>query len=106
KDGLFMGLLVHFEKVWHAQTRIEQRIALLRHVEAIRLHAAANDGKLPATLTEIKVPLPDDPFTGKPFRYRLDGATAHLQGTPPKGEEKSPGFNVHYEITVRGGGKS
>jgi hypothetical protein len=47
------------------------------------------------------VPLPDDPFTGGPFRYEVDGATAHLRGSPPRGEEKNPEFNVHYEVTLR-----
>ena len=35
------------------------------------------------------------------FRYEADGATAHVRGTPPKGEEKNVVFNVHYELTVR-----
>ena len=72
------------------QARMEQRIALLRHVEALRLYAAEHDGKLPASLSDIPVPLPDDPFTGKPFRYEVTGNTAHLRGSPPSGEEKNP----------------
>ena len=47
------------------------------------------------------MPLPDDPFTGKPFRYELAGDTAHLRGQPPAGEEKNPDFNLHYEVTLR-----
>ena len=74
---------------------------MLRHVEALRLHAAGHDGKFPAKLSEISVPLPDDPFTGKPFRYEVMGNTAHLRGSPPPGEEKDPEFNIHYEITLR-----
>jgi hypothetical protein len=88
-------------KVRRAQGRLEQRIALLRHVEALRLYAADHDGQLPGSLTEVSVPLPADPFTGKPFAYRVDGATAHLRGSPPPGEEKSPAFNVHYEVTIQ-----
>jgi hypothetical protein len=88
-------------KVRLSQARLDQRIALLRHVEALRLYAAAHDGKLPAKLADVGVPLPSDPFTGKPFRYRLDGATAHLRGNPPRGREKEPAFNVHYEVTIR-----
>ena len=41
-----------------------------------------------------------DPFTGKPFRYEVNGATAHFRGSPPPGEEKTPFYNVHYEITI------
>ena len=47
------------------------------------------------------MPLPDDPFTGKPFRYEVIGNTAHLRGTPPRGEENEPAFNVHYEVTLQ-----
>src|SRR5262249_49116156 len=68
-----------------AHTRLGQRIALLRHVEALRLHAAEHDGALPENLNEVSVPLPDDPFTGKPFRYEVQGNTAHLRGSPPPG---------------------
>jgi hypothetical protein len=84
-----------------AQGRVEQRFALLRIVEAIRLHAASHDGKPPAKLADIEVPIPVDPFTGKPFQYRVDGQTAVIQGTPPRGEEKKPSFNVRYEVTLR-----
>jgi hypothetical protein len=84
-----------------AQMRLDQRIALLRHVEALRLHAAEHEGKLPTRLSEVSVPLPDDPVTGKPFRYELKGTTAHVRGTPPRGDENNVVFNVHYEITIQ-----
>jgi hypothetical protein len=99
--GLFEEVLPAFLKVRRAQGRLEQRIALLRHVEALRLYAADHDGRLPAKLAEVPVPLPVDPFTGKPFQYQVDGSTAHLRGSPPPGEEKNPGFNIHYEVTVQ-----
>ena len=83
------------------QARLDQRIALLRHVEALRLYAAEHDGILPPKLSDCPVPLPDDPFTGKPFRYEVDGNTAHLRGTPPADEKDNPKYNVHYELTVR-----
>jgi hypothetical protein len=88
-------------KVRRTQARLEQRIALLRHVEGLRLYAAANDGKLPEKLADCPVPLPDDPFTGKPFRYEVTGNTAHLRGSPPRSEEKAAPFNVHYEVTMQ-----
>jgi hypothetical protein len=102
EPALFADLLVPaLYKVRLSQGRLEQRIALLRHVEALRLYAAEHDGKLPAKLTDCTVPLPDDPFTGKPFRYEVNGNTAHLRGTPPPGEQKNPGNNVHYELTMQ-----
>jgi hypothetical protein len=101
EPSLFSFLLPSNQRVRRAQGRLEQRIALLRHVEAIRMHAAANDGKLPAALADVTVPLPPDPFTGKPFKYEVTGSTAHLRGTPPKGEENNAPYNLHYEITIR-----
>jgi hypothetical protein len=88
-------------KVRRSQARLDQRIALLRHVEALRLYAAAHEGQLPQKLEEVPVPLPPDPFTGKPFHYKVEGSTAHLRGSPPPGEEKTPVFNVHYEVTIQ-----
>jgi hypothetical protein len=69
--------------------QVEREIAALRCIEALRLYAAAHDGKLPATLDEIKeVPIPLNPVTGKAFGYRVEGSTAVLDadggpaGTP------------------------
>jgi hypothetical protein len=98
---LFTGFVPAIQKVRLAQGRLEQRIALLRHVEALRMYAAAHAGNLPEKLTEVDVPLPADPFTGKPFRYELKDGTAHLRGSPPKGYEQHAAFNLHYEIMVR-----
>ena len=84
-----------------AQARVDQRIALLRHVEALRLYAAEHHGALPAKLCDIPVPLPVDLCTGKAFRYDAIGNTAHLRGTPPPGEEKNSAFNLHYEVTLQ-----
>ncbi|HKI20064.1 MAG TPA: hypothetical protein VKA15_19400 [Isosphaeraceae bacterium] len=84
-----------------SQVRLDQRIALLRHVEALRLYAADHHGSLPAKLSDVSVPLPDDPSTGKPFRYEVIGNTAHLRGSPPFGEDKNPGANLHYEVSLQ-----
>jgi hypothetical protein len=84
-----------------AQGRLDQQFALLRHVEALRVYAAAHPGELPAQLSEIGLPLPPDPFTGKPFRYELDGNTAHLRGSPPPGFEQIPAYNLHFEVSIQ-----
>jgi hypothetical protein len=84
-----------------AAARLEQRIALLRNVEALRMHAAEHKGAFPARLADVSVPLPDDPVTGKPFVYELIGKTAHLRGTAPKGMEQNRFFHVHYEMTSK-----
>jgi hypothetical protein len=103
REWLFADALVgpSTYRVHHMRWRLDQRIALLRHVEALRLYAAEHDGRLPAKLSEIAVPLPEDPFTGKPFRYELIGNTAHLRGTPPRGAGNDATFRVHYEVTLQ-----
>jgi hypothetical protein len=100
-DGLFADLLPDIIKVRRVQGRLEQRIALLRHVEALRLYAAAHSGQLAGQLSEVTLPLPTDPFTGKPFVYKVEAATAYLRGSRPRGEEKNPGRNVRYEVTLQ-----
>jgi hypothetical protein len=99
-DGLFADLLPQVVKLRRTQGQLEQQIALLRHVEALRLHAAEHDGKLPAKLSEISVPLPVDPVTGKPFGYQAEGATAHLRGGSPRSKEQESGPRVHYAVTL------
>jgi hypothetical protein len=100
--ALFADLLVPITiNVRRAQARVDQRIALLRHIEALRLHAAEHNGTLPVNLSDVSLPLPVDPVTGKPFRYEVTGGTAHLRGSPPSGQEMVPQFNIHYEVTLQ-----
>jgi hypothetical protein len=101
-DGLFAdSLLPDVIMMRRAQGRLEQRVALLRHVEALRLYAAAHDGRLPGKLHDVGLPLPADPFTGRPFRYEADGAAAHLRGGPPPADKKNPAYNLHYQVTMK-----
>ena len=100
-DLLADALLPALHAVRHAQARVDQRIALLRHIEALRLYSAEHDGTFPAKLSDVSVPLPLDPFTGKPFRYEVTGDTAHLRGSPPSGQENIPQFNIHYEVILQ-----
>jgi hypothetical protein len=95
------ALIPIFSSARRAQGRLQQRIDLLRHVEALRVYAAEHGGVFPAKLAEISVPLPDDPFTGEPFLYEMSGKTAHLRGTPPTAEKNNPGYRIHYEITLK-----
>lgn len=94
-------LLPATSRVHLAGARNERRFALLRCIEALRLHAAAQGGKLPATLGEVTaVPLPNDPLTGKPFEYRRDGEGALLSGAAPPGET-APGNSVLYRLVMK-----
>jgi hypothetical protein len=89
----FTLLRAQFVKVKAAQAQLDQRIALLRCVEALRMYAAEHDGRLPEKLDDIRLPLPIDPATGKPFTYKVDGKTVHLHGDPLR-------VQLHYELTI------
>jgi hypothetical protein len=99
--GLFDDFLPHIVKLRSSQGKLTQQIAILRHVEAVRLYAAMCGSKLPAKLSDISVPLPVDPVTGQPFLYYVDGATAHIRGSSLPGEDNEPGYSVHYQVTVQ-----
>ncbi len=87
-------------KVVSAQVRLERNLAALRVVEALRLYAAAHDGRLPDNLGDVtEVPLPNDPGTGRPFQYHRDGDTATLVSQDPSAP--GPGSGVRYRVTVR-----
>jgi hypothetical protein len=55
-------------------------------------------GRLPDSLDQVKiVPIPIDPYTGKPFRFEATGESAELAGEVPG----SPVFGLTYRITLR-----
>jgi DNA-binding FrmR family transcriptional regulator len=102
-EGVPLATLVvpAISKVNLAAARVDRRIAALRIIEALRLHAAANGGKLPTSLDEIKeVPIPLDPLTGKAFEYKLNGTKATLKGASPLGPGNQA-YAIDYEITLR-----
>lgn len=89
-------------KVGMAQNRLERKVALLRVVEALRMHAAANSGKLPAALTDVTVvPVPNDPGTGQPFEYRLDGELATVSGRIPGESLAQTGLRVRLTMRAK-----
>ena len=95
----FAVLAWPLSKVLEAQNRLERKIAALRVIEALRLHAAANKGQLPNKLTDVTVvPVPDDPGTGKPFTYKRDGQAATLTGTIPGEPLNTTGIRYHLEL--------
>jgi hypothetical protein len=95
-------LLPALVKVSGAGVRIDRRIALLRCVEGVRLYAAEHDGKLPASLAEVKgVPLPIDPATGKAFHYEVKGASARLSAPPQDGKTNLFFSAPSYDLILR-----
>lgn len=87
---------------WRARyqfTRVDRHIAVLRTIEAVRDYAAAHDGRPPDRLDQITdLPVPADPFTGKPFPYRFDGRTIVLEAPAPEGRRPRAGWR--YELSV------
>jgi hypothetical protein len=95
-------LLPAMQKIVQAQIRVERRIAALRCVEAVRLYAAAHDGKAPAKLDDIKaVPIPLDPYTGKAFTYKAEKNSATIEGPAPEGEPATINNRIRYEVTLK-----
>lgn len=100
---VFTMLFPATEKLMWSTARTERRVAMLRTLEAVRLHAAANDGNLPAKLADIMtVPIPDDPVTGKPFSYAVTATRFTLTASPPGDEKATLQNSVVYEVTLRG----
>jgi tetratricopeptide (TPR) repeat protein len=97
---LLQLLMPALTKVYEAHVRLERRLAGLRCAEAILLHAALHEGKLPAKLADVTdLPLPLDPVTGKGFDgfYKAEGDKAVLEIPPPP--DQPPQLGQRYEFT-------
>jgi hypothetical protein len=95
-----LWILPAIGKVQLNQVRVERKMAALRVIEALRLHAAAHNGQLPDKLSEVTiVPLPDDPGTGKAFEYQRDGATATLISRLP--DTPLEGTGMRFRVSIR-----
>jgi hypothetical protein len=95
-------LLPAVDRVLAAQARVDRKVAALRCVEALRLHAAAHGGTFPAKLDDVTVvPIPLDPRTGKSFDYQLKGNRITLTGPAPAGEQANANNFIRYELTIR-----
>jgi hypothetical protein len=80
-----------------AETRLQWLIAGLRIMEAMRLYAANHHGCWPERLDDItEVPIPMNPYDGKPFVYQRHGDKALLTV-----EHGPRGFHWGYEITLK-----
>jgi hypothetical protein len=47
------------------------------------------------------VPIPLDPFTGKPFLYKADGNQAVIEGPSPEGKKPGPDNFIRYTVTLK-----
>lgn len=99
--GVFGPLAPAITKVSIARTRVQQQIAMLQAIEAVRAFAAANGGRAPGSLDEVRMPVPHDPFTNRPLRYEVTDGVAVIRGTPPPGRETDATLNRVYEVQLR-----
>jgi hypothetical protein len=81
---------------YYSATRLDQGIALLRAVEALRMYTAEHKNQWPAKLDDCTVPVPDDPVTGKPFNYSVDGGKAIIKAAGDILRDQT-----HVELTLR-----
>jgi hypothetical protein len=87
-------------KVQAAQVRIGRKLAALQVIEAVRMHASANDGHWPTKLAEITVvPVPNDPGTDEPYEYQADPKGFTLIGRIPDQPTKLSG--LRYRVMLR-----
>jgi hypothetical protein len=96
-----ISMLNPFGGLLPAQARLDREIARSQTIEAVRMHAAAT-GKLPETLAAVSVvPVPADPATGEPFRYRLEGDTATLEAAVPAPTDRDS-LRLPVRLRLRG----
>ena len=102
KDTLpLFSLIPGMAKVYDAHCRLARRLAALRCLEAIRMHAKENKGKPPAKLEDITlVPAPMDPVTGKSFEYFVKDQMIVLKAPPPAQESANQSNSFTYEMTI------
>lgn len=93
-------LLPAVSRAYEHQTLLQRRVNALQTMEALRMHAAAHDGELPASLTDAGlVPVPQDPVTGQPFDYERTAEGAVLSAPPTS--KSRPKTAMRYALTIQ-----
>lgn len=88
-----------YEKTRILMRRLDANVAALECIEALRHFAAGHSGRLPTRLSDITdIQVPNDPTTGKPFAYQVEGSKALLETSIPK--SGGPRDSARYEITM------
>lgn len=96
----FTALLPTLSRAYFIRVKTDRRIAALRCIEAVRMFAAKNEGRLPKRLDELTdAPVPIDPVTGKGFDYKVEGNTFTLDAPAPPGMLAKEG--ERYVVTIR-----
>jgi hypothetical protein len=96
-------LMTSIVNTYISSHRLEREIDALRIIEALRHYAASQGGRLPESLDKITdLPIPNDPFTGKPFHYEVTDGVATLSGeaVPLPDPEREPAA-IRYTLRIR-----
>lgn len=75
-------LLAAIQQIREVQVRGQQQLGIFQTIEDIRMYGAAHAGQLPASLSDLPYPAPNDPQTGKPFQYAVSNGEASLSAEP------------------------
>lgn len=98
KDGegvpLVALLMPAIGKACAIRARVQRRIVSLRIIEALRAHAVANNGTLPESLSDLSLPISNNPVDGKPFEYTLKDGEATLR------TDDGTRFQIQYRIRI------
>jgi hypothetical protein len=81
------------QQVLQVPQRTQGKISMLQTIESIRDYAASNQGKLPSSLANLRLPAPIDPSTGKTIQYELQDGFAVLTSDMHG--------NTKWELTLR-----
>ena len=97
--GLFAEFAPAVAAVQSAESRLDRRVAALRVVEAIRLQAHADGGKLPESLAKVTaVPVPIDPSSGRAFGERREGEVLSVLAPDVRTDPFIQGFEYRMRL--------
>ncbi len=100
---LFVDILSPvFEQIWHKEATEIARMRLLGCAAAIRLHKLRT-GRYPARLEELNLgSMAIDPFTGQPFRYKIDPRKGFLLYSVGQDKQDDSGWRMPDHQTTGG----
>lgn len=87
-------LLPGLDQACGVRARLQRRIEQLRVIEALRAYAVGHDGKLPKSLSDLTLPISENPADGKPFEYSLKDGEATLR------TDDGTKFQIQYRIRI------
>jgi hypothetical protein len=105
RNPLTRMAMKHQLKLAHERVRVltkklDRQVAALQCMEALRLYAAAHDGKFPNQLSDVtEVNIPVDPLSGRPFVYRRTDSEVVLEAVLP--ETARPEDALEFKLTLK-----